>query len=100
MAKLEKPKSIDTYPFGSVECPICVNHKDGYLETYITYGIKDLVNLISSAYWYYMIKADKTQRQDEIADLFFKLKKLLEKEKAVVGRIWSPIVIDKRDDDS
>ena len=95
MRLFERPKSIDTYPFGRVECPMQVDHKEGRLETYITYGIKDLVNLIDGAHEYYLFKAERTQRQGEIADLLGKLKKLLKKEKSVVGRIWSPIILDK-----
>lgn len=94
----QKPKSIDVCPFGRVECPMQVDHKHGRLETYIEYDIKDLVRLVDQACWYYLRKADRTQRQDEISNLFYRLKKLLEKEKSVLGRIWSPIILDKQDD--
>ena len=93
MRFFEKPKSIDTASFGQVLTPIQVNQEKGCLETYVSYGIKDLSNIVHSAYWYYSMKADQTNRQEEIAELFYKLHKLLNKEKSVVGRITSPIII-------
>lgn len=95
---MRKPQTIDTDNFGHVECPLQVNNKEGRLEAFIVYGIKDLVSLIQNAYWYYAFKAEQTQRQDEIRDLFRKLLILLQKEKAVSGRIWSPIILDKSKD--
>ena len=89
------PKSIDTDSFGRVVCPLQVNTEEGRLETYITYGIEDLTKLIGDAHWYYVFKSDTSQRQNEIADLLCKLEKLLKKEKSVVGRILSPIILEK-----
>lgn len=92
---MQRPQRIDVSPFGRVECPMFINHDKGIFETFISYDIKDFQMFIKSAYWYYMIKAKKTQRQGEIADLLFKLSKLLEKEKSVVGRLRSPIIFEK-----
>ncbi len=87
------PKSIDTDSFGRVVCPLQVNTEEGRLETYLTYDVKDLAHLIGDARWYYASKTDRSQRQNEIADLLCKLERLLKKEKSVVGRIWSPIIL-------
>ena len=93
--KCTRPQGITTFPFGHVETPISVNSNEGCLETIITYGKEDLFNLVQSIYWYYKMKSDRTQRQDEIADLMLKASKLIKKEKGVVGRLWSPIIIQK-----
>ena len=90
MSRYETPKTIDACSFGRVECPISVNYDEECLETFISFGIKDLVKLVDSAHWYYLMKTERTQRQNEIADLFCKLSRLLVKEK-----IWSPIVLKK-----
>lgn len=95
--KRSKIQTIDTCDFGHVECPIQVDGVKGSLETYLVYGIKDLVSLVDHAAWYYAIKPDRSQRQAEISDLFNKLSRLLSKEKSVCGRIWSPIIIGKPD---
>ena len=89
------PKSIDTDSFGRVVCPLQVNTEEGRLETYITYGIEDLAKLIRDAHLYYSYKTDRSQRQEEIGDLLYRLDNLLQKEKSVVGRIWSPIILEK-----
>jgi hypothetical protein len=92
---MRKPKTIDTDNFGRVECPLIVNEEKGRLETCIIYGIKDFVELVKSAYWYYAFKSEQTQRQSEIKELLHKLSVLLRKEKALNGRIWSPVILDK-----
>ena len=89
-------ETIDTFPFGSVECLLLANHEDKGFETQINYGIHDLVNFMQSLYWFYCGKPKRTQRQKEIADLAIKLATLLQKEKRVKGRIWSPIVLDTK----
>ena len=93
--KCTRPQGITTFPFGHVETPINVNSNEGCLETIITYGKEDLFNLVQSISYYYKLKSDRTQRQDEIADLMLKASKLIKKEKGVVGRLWSPIIIQK-----
>ena len=98
--KCTRPQGITTFPFGHVETPISVNSNEGCLETIITYGKEDLFNLVQSIYWYYKMKSDRTQRQDEIADLMLKASKLIKKEKGVVGRLWSPIIIQKANNQS
>lgn len=97
MNRHQNPKTIDTCAFGRVECPISVNYDQECLETFITYGIKDLVKFVDSVHWYYIMKSDKTQRQCEIAELLYKLSKLLGKEKSVEGRIWAPILLKGND---
>ena len=95
--KWTRPQGITTFPFGHVEAPISVNSDEGCLETIITYGKEDLFNLVQSISCYYKLKSDRTQRQDEIADLMLKASKLIKKEKGVVCRLWSPIIIQKPD---
>ena len=86
-------RTIDTFPFGHVTCPISVDSENECLETRIEYSIADLTKLIEDIRWYYALKSDQSQRQSEISDLAYKLAKLLGKEKSVHGRIWSPIKI-------
>ena len=97
MNRFKNPKTIDTCDFGRVECPISVNYEQECLETFITYGINDLVKLVDNAHWYYLMRSDKTKRQSEIAELLYKLSKLLRKEKSVEGRIWAPILLRGND---
>lgn len=89
-------KSIDVFPFGHVKAPLQVNDEGDGFETTIDFDINDLNKLVDSSYWYYALKGDQTHRQQEIAELFGKLRKLLRKEKSVIGRIWSPIVVSPK----
>lgn len=93
LSNLRAIKTIDTYPFGHVTSPITVDPENECLETSIEYGIDDLAMFMENIYFYYTWKAERSQRQSEIADLAHKLAKLLKKEKGVVGRIWSPIKV-------
>ena len=57
--KRSKLPTIDTSDFGHVECPILVDQEKGRLETYLVYGIKDLISLVNQAALYYAIKRTK-----------------------------------------
>lgn len=89
--KITHLKSIDVDNFGRVVAPIQADTRNERLETYIVFGIKDLRALVSAIQHYYLFKTNRSSRQEEIADLAFKMERLLSKEKSVDGRIWSPV---------
>ena len=93
-------KGLNVIPFisfGTVESTLSVNESKNRLETVIRYELEDLKNLIASAAMYYDFPPKQSQRKQEIADTLFRLKKLLDKEKSVVGYISSPIIEIKPD---
>ena len=88
---MSNPKSISIDSFGRVESPLFVDTAEEQLATSIVFGIKDLRKLMNEIHWYYRFKSDRSQRQEEIAELAAKLERLLSKEKKVYGRFNSPV---------
>ena len=81
--------------FGKVKAPLFAN-SDGSVDSYIVFSGEDIVNLLDEIYSQYashrLFGPKRTQRQQDIAELSLKLKRLIAKEKHIKGTLWSPFI--------